>query len=105
MEEFNNQSMSRKMGKDTTSPRKETEEQFASEKQPNIQATKKYEKRYPDDKNYVPKFSYFAELYQSKVLKSWLEEDPTRLDYFIDLVGQNKLLLTYRGVRNLAKIV
>jgi len=70
-----------------------------------FQATEKYGKRYPADKNYVPKFSYFAELYQSKVLKNWLEEDPTRLDYFIDLVGQNKLLVTYRGVRNLAKIV
>lgn len=53
----------------------------------------------------ISKFSYFAELYQSKVLKSWIEEDPSRLDYFIELVGQNKLLVTYRGVRNLAKIV
>ncbi len=70
-----------------------------------FQATEKYGKRFPADKNYVPKFSYFAELYQSKVLKNWLEEDPTRLDYFIELVGQNKLLVTYRGVRNLAKIV
>ena len=70
-----------------------------------FQATEKYGKRYPADKNYVPKFSYFAELYQSKVLKNWIEEDPTLLDYFIDLVGQNKLLVTYRGVRNLAKII
>jgi len=70
-----------------------------------FQATEKYGKRYPADKNYVPKFSYFAELYQSKVLKNWLEEDPTQLDYFIELVGQNKLLVTYRGVRNLAKIL
>ena len=70
-----------------------------------FQATEKYGKRYPADKNYVPKFSYFAELYQSKVLKNWLEEDPTQLDYFIELVGENKLLVTYKGVRNLAKIV
>ncbi len=70
-----------------------------------FQATEKYGKRYPSDKNYVPKFSYFAELYQSKVLKNWVVEDPSRLDYFIDLVGQNKLLVTYRGVRNLAKIL
>jgi len=70
-----------------------------------FQATEKYGKRYPADKNYVPKFSYFMELYQSKVLKNWMEEDPSKLDYFIDLVGQNKLLVTYRGVRNLAKIV
>ena len=34
-----------------------------------------------------------------------MEDDPSRLDYFIDLVGQNKLLVTYKGVRNLAKIV
>jgi len=70
-----------------------------------FQATEKYAKRCHEDKNPVPKFSYFAELYQSKVLKKWIEEDPSRLDYFIDLVGQNKLLVTYRGVRNLAKIV
>ena len=59
----------------------------------------------PKDKNYVPKFSYFAELYQSKVLKEWLQEDPANLDYFIDLVGKNKLLVTYKGVRSFAKIV
>lgn len=70
-----------------------------------FQATERYGKRFPSDKNYVPKFSYFAELYQSKILKNWLEEDPGRLDYFIELVGQNKLLVTYKGVRNLAKIV
>jgi len=70
-----------------------------------FQATEKYAKRCQEDKNPVPKFSYFAELYQSKVLKKWIEEDPSRLDYFIDLVGQNKLLVTYRGVRNLVKIV
>ena len=70
-----------------------------------FQATEKYAKRYPEDKNPVPKFSYFAELYQSKILKKWIEEDPSRLDDFTDLVGQNKLLVTYRGVRNLAKIV
>ncbi len=70
-----------------------------------FKATETYGKRYPQDKNYVPKFSYFAELYQSRVLKNWIQEDPTRLDYFIDLVGQNKLLVTYKGVRHLAKII
>jgi len=70
-----------------------------------FQATEKYGKRCTEDKNPVPKFSYFMELYQSKILKKWIEEDPSRLDYFIDLVGQNKLLVTYRGVRNLSKIV
>ena len=68
-------------------------------------ATERYGKRYPNDPNYVPKFSYFAELYQSKVLKNWLQEDPTHLDYFTDLVGKNKLLVTYKGVRNLAMVV
>lgn len=70
-----------------------------------FKATETYSKRYPNDKNYVPKFSYFAELYQSKVLKTWLEEDPSNLDYFTDLVGNNKLLVTYKGVRSFAKIV
>ena len=70
-----------------------------------FQATERYGKRFPHDKNYVPKFSYFMELYQSQVLKTWLQEDPTNLDYFIDLVGKNKLKVTYRGVRQLAKII
>ena len=68
-------------------------------------ATRLYSKRYPQDKNPVPKFSYFAELYQSKVLKTWLNEDPANLDYFIDLVGNNKLLVTYKGVRAFAKMI
>jgi vacuolar-type H+-ATPase subunit I/STV1 len=39
------------------------------------------------------------------VLRNWLNEDPTRIDYFLDLVASNKLLVTYKGVRSLAKIV
>jgi len=70
-----------------------------------FKATELYGKRYPNDVNSVLKFSYFAELYQSKVLKNWLNEDPTRIDYFLDLVANNKLLVTYKGVRSLAKIV
>ena len=70
-----------------------------------FKATKLYGKRFPNDKNPVPKFSYFAELYQSKVLKNWINEDPSHLDYFIDLVGHNKLLVTYKGVRAFAKII
>ena len=70
-----------------------------------FKATEKYGRRYPDDKNYVPKFSYFMELYQSRVLKNWLGEDPTNLDYFIDLVRNNKLEATYKGPRKFAKII
>ena len=70
-----------------------------------FQATELYGKRHPEDRNYVPKFSYFVELYQSKTLTTWVEQDPTRLDYFIDLVAKNKLLVTYKGVRSLAKII
>ena len=70
-----------------------------------FKATELYGKRYPDDVNSVLKFSYFAELYQSKVLKNWLNEDPTRIDYFLDLVASNKLLVTYKGPRSLAKII
>jgi len=70
-----------------------------------FKATEKYGRRYPDDKNYVPKFSYFMELYQSRILKNWLVEDPTNLDYFIDLVRNNKLEATYKGPRKFAKII
>ena len=34
-----------------------------------------------------------------------MEEDPSNLDYFTDLVGNNKLHVTYKGVRSFAKIV
>jgi len=70
-----------------------------------FKATTKYGKRYPDDKSYVTKFSYFMELYQSRVLKNWLSEDPANLDYFIDLVGKSKLEVTSKGPRKLAKII
>jgi hypothetical protein len=70
-----------------------------------FKATEMYGKRFPQDRNYVPKFSYFAELFQSKVLRTWIEEDPSKMDYFMELVQQNKLLVTYRGVRSLAKII
>ncbi len=70
-----------------------------------FKATEKYGKRYPEDKNHVTKFSYFMELYQSRILKNWLSQDPTNLDYFIDLVRKNKLEATYKGPRKLAKII
>jgi predicted transcriptional regulator len=70
-----------------------------------FQTTGVYGKRHPEDRNHVPKFSYFVELYQSKTLTTWAEQDPSRLDYFIELVAKNKLLVTYKGVRSLAKII
>ena len=70
-----------------------------------FKATEKYGKRHPSDKNYVTKFSYFMELYSSRVLKNWLSEDPGNLDYFIELVNRNKLEATYKGPRKLAKII
>jgi hypothetical protein len=68
-------------------------------------ATQIYGKRYPDDKNYLHKFSFFAELYNNKILRAWVEEDPSRLDYFIDLVAKRKFSVTYRDVRKFAKIL
>lgn len=68
-------------------------------------ATQTYGKRYPQDKNYLHKFSFFAELYSSKILRAWIEEDPSRLDYFIDLVAKRKFSVTYRDVRKFAKIL
>jgi|SRR3989344_3314935 len=63
-----------------------------------------YGKRFPNDKRYVNKYSYFAELYKRRELKQWIE-DPTRLDFFIDLVGKNKLKGAWVGVKALKKIV
>jgi len=70
-----------------------------------FKATEKYGKRHPEDRSYVTKFSYFMELYQSRILKNWLSEDPVNLDYFIELVRKNKLEATYKGPRKLAKII
>lgn len=70
-----------------------------------FKATQTYGKRYPEDKNYLHKYSFFAELYCSRVLTNWVNEDPSRLDYFIDLVAKKKFALTYKDVRNFAKII
>ncbi len=70
-----------------------------------FKATEKFGKRFPDETNYVAKFSYFIELYNSRILKNWLSEDPTNIDYFIELVRNNKLDATFRGPRKLAKII
>ncbi|MBI2005668.1 MAG: ParB N-terminal domain-containing protein [Nitrosopumilales archaeon] len=68
-------------------------------------AAQTYGKRYPQDKNYLHKFSFFGELYNSRVLREWLEEDPSNLDHFIDMVAGKKFSVTYRDVRKFAKII
>jgi len=70
-----------------------------------FKATTNYGKRYPDDKNYVTKFSYFMELYSSRVLKNWLSTDPSNLDYYTELVRKDKLDASSKGPRSLAKII
>ncbi|WP_101009322.1 ParB/RepB/Spo0J family partition protein [Nitrosotalea sinensis] len=70
-----------------------------------FKATQTYGKRHPEDKNYLHKYSFFAELYSSKILTSWVSEDPSRLDYFIDLIASKKFTLTYKDVRTFAKII
>jgi hypothetical protein len=62
-----------------------------------FQATELYGKRHPEDKNYVPKFSYFVELYQSKPLtslkKATFEEflsaknDPTKQEVITEIIA------------------
>jgi hypothetical protein len=69
------------------------------------QATQTYGKRFPEDKNYLHKFSFFAELYGSRVLRTWIDEDPSNLDKFIELVANKKFSVTYRDVRKFAKII
>ena len=70
-----------------------------------FEATTRYGKRFPNDKRYVNKYSYFAELYQSRDLKNWIDQDPTNMDTFIGWVGNNKLINSYGGVRALKKII
>lgn len=61
-------------------------------------------KKYGTNGSHIRKYSYFAELVKNKYLKQWLKDDPANLDYFIDLVGDNKLNY-HKNVRKLAKIV
>lgn len=70
-----------------------------------FKATQTYGKRHPEDRNYLHRYSYFAELYGSRVLTNWVSEDPSRLDYFIDLIAKKKFTLTYKDVRTFAKII
>jgi len=70
-----------------------------------FKATENYGKRFPDDKNYVTKFSYFMELYQSSVLKKWLAVDPSNLDYYTELVRNQKLDASSKGPRLFGKII
>ncbi len=46
-------------------------------------ATQLYVKRHSEDTNFLHKYSFFAELFQSKPLRAWIEEDKSRLDDFI----------------------
>lgn len=70
-----------------------------------FQACVAYGKKY-EAKNgsYIRKYSYFAELVKNRYLRQWLKEESSNLDYFIDLVGENKISY-HKNVRKLAKIV
>ena len=70
-----------------------------------FKATENFGKRFPDEKNYLTKFSYFQELYQSSILKKWLSMDPSNLDYYTELVKKQKLDASYKGPRLFAKII
>ena len=70
-----------------------------------FKATEVYGKKYEQKgSKYVRKFSFFEELYKINVTNEWVAEDVNNLDYFIDIVGMNKMT-NHKDVRKFAKIL
>jgi len=66
-------------------------------------ATKEYQKKHPNDKGWLQKYSYFLELYKRRNLKEWTE-NPNNLDKFMDWVNTGKIPMAIQ-VRKLDKII
>ena len=70
-----------------------------------FKATELYGKKYEREKSkYVRKFSFFEELYKNTGTHEWVETSVKNLDYFIDIVGMNKMT-NHKDVRKFAKIL
>jgi len=68
-----------------------------------FEATKDYGNKYPQDKEWLGKYSYFYELYKKKDLREWAEKGDN-LQLFSRLVGEDKIP---RGehVRSLPRVI
>ena len=67
-----------------------------------FKATERYGKKFGG--LYIRKFAYFDEFYRQKLLKEWEKDNPSNLDWFMNLVDENKINFD-RGVRKFAKII
>ena len=67
--------------------------------------TKTYGKRYSDTaRNYVHYYSYFDEVMKSPDLRKWKEDDPSNLDWLMELIHENKFQ-HHREIRLLREII
>ena len=70
-----------------------------------FKATRKFGKKFgTDGGKYLRKYSYFDELFKSKDLKMWLDEDSGNLDKFMVWLDAGKLA-TYMDVRRLRDLI
>jgi hypothetical protein len=70
-----------------------------------FKATELYGKKYErEGSKYVRKFSFFEELYKITATSEWVEESVNNLDYFMDIVGMNKMT-NHKDVRKFAKLL
>ena len=70
-----------------------------------FKATELYGKKYEKEKSkYVRKFSFFEELYKMTATREWVGESVSNLDYFMDIVGKNKMT-NHKDVRKFAKLL
>lgn len=67
------------------------------------ETTREYQKKYPDDKAWLQKYSYFLELYKRRNLKDWIE-NPNNLEKFMEWVNERKIPMAIH-VRKLDKII
>jgi hypothetical protein len=67
------------------------------------EATLAYNKKYPDDKSWVMRFSHFLELFKQKGLKDWAE-DPVNIGTFMEWVHDGKISMAI-DVRKLDQII
>ena len=66
-------------------------------------ATNDYGKKYPADKAWIYKFSYFFEVYKKKSLREWIELNGN-IDKFMDWIGKGRLTVGMQ-VRELPRII
>ena len=64
--------------------------------------TKEYGKKYGG--NYIHYYTYFDEVLKSPTLRKWIDDNPTNMDWLMELIHENKFT-THRQIRKLSEII